>query len=72
MIRRRNELADWLYRERDGAPYTTLQIVEMSGIYDDCINGRYDTARRDLMRLEKNGVVRRANSLRPARWEFGQ
>jgi hypothetical protein len=72
MTRRRNELADWLYRERAGAPYTTLQIVDVSGIYDDCINGRYDTARRDLMRLEKNGVVHRADANRPVRWEFGQ
>jgi hypothetical protein len=33
MTRRRNELADWLYRERAGAPYTTLQIVDVSGIH---------------------------------------
>jgi hypothetical protein len=63
---RRNDLADWLYREAPGAPYTTAQIVDVSGIYDG-MQGRWDTCHRDLLRLKSNGVVISTND-QPTRW----
>lgn len=64
---RRGHLADWLFREAAGAPYSTTQIVDVSGIYDG-LQGRYDKARVDLLRLRENGVVLMSSG-RPARWE---
>lgn len=69
---RRGALTDWLHRERDGAPYTTAQIVDVSGIYDG-MQGRWDKCHSDLKALRKNGVVESVGN-RPARWEhsFGE
>lgn len=63
---RRTMLADWLYRERAGAPYTTAQIVDVSGIYHG--HGRWDKCRTDLLRLKANGVVRLVHG-NPTQWE---
>lgn len=65
-LQRRNLLTEWLYRERGGAPYTTTQIVDVSGIYDG-MQGRWDKCHADLKRLYKNGVVAEYFG-RPTRW----
>lgn len=67
LTERRTLLADWLLRERAGAPYTTAQIVDVSGIYDG-LQGRWDKCRTDLLRLRSNGVVRMVHG-NPTRWE---
>lgn len=64
---RRNELADWLFREHPGAPYTVGQIIDVSGVYDG-LQDRDGKCRGDLRRLQNNGVVREYVG-RPARWE---
>lgn len=63
---RRSALANWLYVERDGAPYTTTQIVDVSGIYDG-MQGRWDKCHADLKRLYANHVVAEYFG-RPIRW----
>jgi hypothetical protein len=67
LMKRRSDLADWLYRERRGGPYTVGQIVDVSGIYDGQ-QDRDGKCRCDLRSLQKNAVVRES-AHRPAQWE---
>lgn len=70
---RREYLLDWMRSidSRMGYPngITAREAGELR-IYESCVNGRYDTALRDLRALQAQGMVRCASYRRPMVFEI--
>lgn len=65
---RRERLLDWMRRQCYPSGLTARCAAALR-IYEPCVNGRYDTALRDLRALERQGKVRRVSTTRPVAFE---